>query len=892
MEYNFIDTENIIIAFFSEKNEDFDKCFIVRNVFSRFAIYIVSPQNLDTIKDNIQKKEFGKWIDTIQIITKENDFFIYNDLEKTSSVTEKENVFFSERHIENTNWFIQDTFKLNAPVISFYSFKGGVGRTTATILTAMLLARQGKKVLLVDFDLEAPGLASVFANQSSELLTVKGFVDFWVDYELSKKDMSKLNLDDYYFVRNDQTLVGTQGGELVIVPAISTDEKSAESYIDKLSKINLKYGASKDYIPDLFLEKMENHIKPDYILIDSRTGINDVGGLIFNRYAQIIFMFFYGNQQNMFGLESIATRFKKITEKNVQFYLVNSPIPKNPTDAQKEKEFYLKNSYDIFCKYFYTDTNIPDQEDKTAEHYPLEIYFNEQAQLLDYERLNSLLQSENDYRQLFDIIQNSQVPQSFSAKDTNNNELLENIIRIDKSEGTAEVEYESIEDLKKYFYPRKDYKYIFERNKFLVLGEKGVGKTALFSVLSHAKYANALANFCGIGSQNEPIKWVIGLKIDDEQFPSKQNFDKLFDFSDSELENYWVILLLRQLESFISEFPIIEELKKLSLKNIGEKAKRKGFGEDLQEVLMALNRKLQDQNITLTIVYDHLDKISPDNNLRGKLISALIGFYYNNLNRYSHIRAKIFLRNDIFDREVYITDKVKVRNYAVEIKWDYNQLLNVIWKRLYEQNNKFFENLEPNHTSLFSEPGFHKEEILGIIPKLTEEQHRTLLDKIFGQTMGGNNKTYPYNWIRSHTEDTNNQIHPRTLIKLFAKSAIQEKDYQGKPQDRIIRSKNIEKALIEEVSKHQVEELKEEYPELKEVFENLHKKVEDARLPIKETALKKVLKELNFENDTIEKLKTIGILKEYKSRNSKDELSFTIPDLYLYGLGFKRLRKS
>jgi len=892
MEYNFIDTKNIIIAFFSEKNEDFDKCFIVRNVFSRFAIYIVSPQNLDTIKDNIQKKEFGKWIDTIQIITKENDFFIYNDLEKTSSVTEKENVFFSERHIENTNWFIQDTFKLNAPVISFYSFKGGVGRTTATILTAMLLARQGKKVLLVDFDLEAPGLASVFANQSSELLTVKGFVDFWVDYELSKKDMSKLNLDDYYFVRNDQTLVGTQGGELVIVPAISTDEKSAESYIDKLSKINLKYGASKDYIPDLFLEKMENHIKPDYILIDSRTGINDVGGLIFNRYAQIIFMFFYGNQQNMFGLESIATRFKKITEKNVQFYLVNSPIPKNPTDAQKEKEFYLKNSYDIFCKYFYTDTNIPDQEDKTAEHYPLEIYFNEQAQLLDYERLNSLLQSENDYRQLFDIIQNSQVPQSFSAKDTNNNELLENIIRIDKSEGTAEVEYESIEDLKKYFYPRKDYKYIFERNKFLVLGEKGVGKTALFSVLSHAKYANALANFCGIGSQNEPIKWVIGLKIDDEQFPSKQNFDKLFDFSDSELENYWVILLLRQLESFISEFPIIEELKKLSLKNIGEKAKRKGFGEDLQEVLMALNRKLQDQNITLTIVYDHLDKISPDNNLRGKLISALIGFYYNNLNRYSHIRAKIFLRNDIFDREVYITDKVKVRNYAVEIKWDYNQLLNVIWKRLYEQNNKFFENLEPNHTSLFSEPGFHKEEILGIIPKLTEEQHRTLLDKIFGQTMGGNNKTYPYNWIRSHTEDTNNQIHPRTLIKLFAKSAIQEKDYQGKPQDRIIRSKNIEKALIEEVSKHQVEELKEEYPELKEVFENLHKKVEDARLPIKETALKKVLKELNFENDTIEKLKTIGILKEYKSRNSKDELSFTIPDLYLYGLGFKRLRKS
>ena len=27
----------------------------------------------------------------------------------------------------------------------FYSFKGGVGRTTATVLSALLLARQGKK---------------------------------------------------------------------------------------------------------------------------------------------------------------------------------------------------------------------------------------------------------------------------------------------------------------------------------------------------------------------------------------------------------------------------------------------------------------------------------------------------------------------------------------------------------------------------------------------------------------------------------------------------------------------------------------------------------------------------------------------------------------------------
>lgn len=49
-------------------------------------------------------------------------------------------------------------------VVTFYSYKGGVGRTTAITHVAYELARSGKKVVLVDLDLEAPGL-----NQSFDL---------------------------------------------------------------------------------------------------------------------------------------------------------------------------------------------------------------------------------------------------------------------------------------------------------------------------------------------------------------------------------------------------------------------------------------------------------------------------------------------------------------------------------------------------------------------------------------------------------------------------------------------------------------------------------------------------------------------------------------------------
>src|ERR1700728_3242664 len=43
-------------------------------------------------------------------------------------------------------------------VTTFYSFKGGVGRTLALANVATYLVRRGRRVLLVDFDLEAPGL--------------------------------------------------------------------------------------------------------------------------------------------------------------------------------------------------------------------------------------------------------------------------------------------------------------------------------------------------------------------------------------------------------------------------------------------------------------------------------------------------------------------------------------------------------------------------------------------------------------------------------------------------------------------------------------------------------------------------------------------------------------
>lgn len=893
--YNFNSTKEEIIEFI--KNLDsYERCYIVRNIYSRFTLYIINPVDFEEFTGAVNHM-FPDFIDKIQEISEIDDSFIYNELLETSNPVDKSNrVFFSERHIENTNWFINDSIKtIKAPITSFYSFKGGVGRTTATILTSLLLARQGKKVLLIDFDLEAPGLASVFASQeenSEELLSVKGFVDFLIDYDANKRDLQKISIDDYYFTKTEQILVGTKGGELVIVPAIATNSKSAESYINKLSKANIKYGYGKEYIPDLFLKLLDDKISPDYIFIDTRTGINDVGGLVFNRYAQNIFLIFYGNQQNMFGLESILPELIDLNKKNVQFYLVNSPVPKNDTDAKIEIDYYINKSYEIFLNNFYIE-NIPSQFDETADHYPINIPFNDQALILNnYKKLSDLIENSNNaYQQIANII-SSKTPitgtEDYEAEVSKNEGALECIINIDKGAGTSEVEFKTEEDLTKYFYPRRDYKYIFEQDKFLILGEKGVGKTALFSVLSHPIYAQALAKFCGIKNEEiETTKWVIGIEKDSTNFPNKANFQSLNIFYFSQFVNYWIILLLRNIDSsLIQDSAIKDKILKSNIKNIKEIAILDNIGEELYEILYNVNKNLKQKNETIIIVYDHLDAILPsEDDIRGKLVSALLTFYYDNINKLSNIKAKIFLRNDIFDREVnQITDKVKIQNYSVKIQWEYNQLLNVIWKRIYEQN----ENLD-----LFNGQKFDKLETLGSIPNISSEKgHKDILDKIFGKNMGGNNKAYPYNWVRLHIEDTNNKIHPRTLIKLFSESAKLQQAEESQPKDRIIRSKNIEIALRESVSKHQVEELEEEYPEFKKLFTELSGKVGGSS-PMNEADLNRALAELNYQPvDTIKKLNEIGLLKDYKpyskTKTDNEERRYHIPDLYLFGLKFNR----
>ncbi|MFM6221196.1 MAG: KGGVGR-motif variant AAA ATPase, partial [Dolichospermum sp.] len=91
----------------------------------------------------------------------------------------------------NPPWEVRWVDAGNKPaVVTFFSFKGGVGRTTALVATALTLARNGHRVAIVDLDLEAPGLSTVF---SQENLVQYGVIDYLLEKKIQDRNWSLRN---------------------------------------------------------------------------------------------------------------------------------------------------------------------------------------------------------------------------------------------------------------------------------------------------------------------------------------------------------------------------------------------------------------------------------------------------------------------------------------------------------------------------------------------------------------------------------------------------------------------------------------------------------------------------------------------------------------------------
>ena len=206
-------------------------------------------------------------------------------------------------------------------VVTFYSFKGGVGRTLALTNVGVELARTGRKVLLVDFDLEAPGLDTFVPLAPPK--PSRGLVDYICTYESSGDPPG---LDGYCY---EVDSIKDSAGRLWIMPSGRRDAE----YGRKLTRINwhalyeLRHGYLLfEHLKSLWTEQLD----ADYVLIDSRTGHTEVGGICTRQLPDTVVALFIPNEQNLEGISHVIDAIHRENEENdrsINIELVASNVP-------------------------------------------------------------------------------------------------------------------------------------------------------------------------------------------------------------------------------------------------------------------------------------------------------------------------------------------------------------------------------------------------------------------------------------------------------------------------------------------------------------------------------------------------------------------------------------
>ena len=173
------------------------------------------------------------------------------------------------------------------PVVAFYSFKGGVGRTTTLALVALTLARAGKRVVCVDLDLEAPGLGTFLGAGAGPSL-LDALLTHAATGELPPGDLAQT--------------VAAHGADLLVVPAGTLDR----AYLEKLARLDFLGATSEADSPvatALWAVLLRlRALRPDVILLDCRAGLHDLGGLSLTDLAHVDVLVGRDTPQNHAGL--------------------------------------------------------------------------------------------------------------------------------------------------------------------------------------------------------------------------------------------------------------------------------------------------------------------------------------------------------------------------------------------------------------------------------------------------------------------------------------------------------------------------------------------------------------------------------------------------------------
>lgn len=693
----------------------------------------------------------------------------------------------------------KDLVPLHCPVIAFHSYKGGVGRTLSLIAFAKAWTHiqkepQNNKLLIIDSDLEAPGLT-----------LIQGGVN---DLSFSYLDLLTLIQDNNSIEKIVDTTVDLIG-EMTF--PIETEEQIVEHfflptyrYIEQLydlyaSPQTITNSKNKEYIIAEVLSKVADQIGAKAVLVDLRAGISEYSAPLLLDPRVRKYCVTSTSRQSIMGTRQILKFMSKglsIKAETLLPKIFLNMIPDSFSNLEKEKiKISLKESF-----------TTTEEEAEYLDNMVVELPFaSELIHLTGAQQILSVLKDREMYYRIEEIVKQFYSP--MDAERTNYSEkehidFLDRIHQFASNQITAEANGAAALLLTA---PIKNLCVRFKNHipTTIVQGAKGAGKTFLYRQLIEKKN---WTSFCAEINQREysvPNGFFIPvlapksiLELESILEKCIENLNSEVDFADVSSSVY--VDNVNQLSSYCTE--------NIDWAAFWEQLFATSVHKDIHS-LSELDERLKREEKKIVFLIDGLEEIFKEvafNAVQQNAITVLCQGILNTMAvKYENIGLIVFLRSDMAQNAITVNYEQfkQVFNYA-ELKWSSDEALRlVVWL--------------VSHAI----QGFYKEPIS--VENASKAVIEKYLEKLWGLKLGkaNSNEAYTSNWILAALSDFNGQLQARDIIR-FLKYASYSSDKKPAYCDRILMPLEIRHA-VPKCSKDKITEIKVEYDNLKPIFEKL-----------------------------------------------------------------------
>lgn len=805
---------------------------------------------------------------------------------------------------------LQSTPALNTPpVVAFYGFRGGAGRTTALAHVAAFLAARQVTVVAVDLDLEAPGLHHVLDCPAPEE-DRGGLVLLRAAATAEENDLeSALHLAPH-IVRSGLDL----GTPIRVLPA----GRLSERYLERLEDLGvpLWHVAEGPSPLEALVTRIKEELAPDVILLDCRTGLSGLAASAAFHLADIVVGFVPVSNQSLDGLEVL---FKGIKAAKLhrggapEVLIVPSMVPEG-MEGRSRLEAFLPEIERRYADFILNSKFSDDNAEELSERIPIVregIEYRRGIALADTLRSDFVQRSFGTYqalvRELDGFIHAGPIKPTVAI---DAGLVLEELSRDGDLGSLAFAESTEINVIVEKFIQPADFKALTDRSIWYVVGAKGAGKTWLWQYLLSEVGQLAVPEVSFIAAHGPKDALLTAAALREIEKEAKLERRQRYGA-------FWLLyaanrILSKRPQLVAALTPLFQSRERQHLEALARASTASETNRALVQVLVTeragtfaeeLIRSLDAQLLAsgdkpITLLYDGLDtgfgSDTKSIESRGRFVNGLIEAIEPLRGVAKRIGFKVFLREDIYSG-ISIQNQSHLSAATVELTWKPSDLW-ALALNLVGTSPSYVEALRSIDPA--AGPGQWPRD---------EEARRALLVPLWGDEMERGNKVSTARFVQRRTSDGKDRLFPRTLVQLLD-AAIKHQRNLAPSEDRVLRSAAI---LVgyNQASEKRVDDLRKEYSSLGVYLDALREMKPTGTEKEIEAHLKKRLKGSGPSpgktkrkgapagsehvgpggwHKVIERLLEVGVLREYKrAKGAAGEKKYEIALLYRPGLGIK-----